>query len=225
MVRIATVCALWALAACAPAWARQDGDAAPVAVEAVLPGIRALPANTPVAIEITEAISSKTSKRGQRFELRLHAPLLLDGVVVVPAGVPGVGEVIHADSARGGGKAGELLLAARYLEYAGVRIPLRGFRVGASGQDHSKAAMATSFALGPFAQFIHGGEVEIPAATIAQARIATEIALPTASGDGRGDEQPTTPGSAPATSPAADPPAASSRASDAATPQPPEEQS
>jgi hypothetical protein len=185
MIRIARMSsALLLLAACAPSWAQQEAvtpapQVAPASLDTTLPAAgHVLPANATVELEITEAISSKARKRGERFALRLRAPVVIDGMVALPAGIPGVGEIIHADRARGGGKPGELLLAARYLEYAGMRIPLRGFRVGANGKDHSKAALATAVALGPFAQFIHGGEVEIPAATTAQARLAADIVLP-----------------------------------------------
>ena len=57
---------------------------------------------------------------------------------MVPAGTPGVGEVVHAERARFGGKAGELILAARYLDFQGTRIPLRTLRFGAQqGRDNS----------------------------------------------------------------------------------------
>lgn len=130
-----------------------------------------------VAIEIGEPISSKRHKRGDKFALRLAEPLLADGQTVLPAGTPGVGEIIHAASSGGGGKAGELLLAARYLEVDGRRIPLRGFRMGAAGKDNSQGALAASFALGPFAQFIHGREIEIPVGARANAKLAADTTL------------------------------------------------
>jgi hypothetical protein len=51
------------------------------------------------------------------------------GSVVAPAGTPGVGEVVHAAHASFGGKAGELILAVRYLELNGTRIPLRSLPI------------------------------------------------------------------------------------------------
>jgi hypothetical protein len=206
MIRIAgTAGALLALAACAPAWAQEtatpDAGAPQAAIDATpAPAGRVLPANATVELEITEAISSKTRRRGERFGLRLRAPLLVDGAVALPAGTPGVGEIIHADHAHGGGKPGELLLAARYLEYAGVRIPLRGFRIGATGKDRSDAALTAGIiALGPFAHFIHGGEVEVPVAAAAQARLSGDVALP---------PEPADPAAAPvAPAPTAGPPA------------------
>ena len=131
-----------------------------------------------VEIEIAEPISSRLRKRGEKFVLRLVEPLVLDGHTVLPAGTAGVGEIIHAASSGGGGKAGELLLAARYLEVDGRQIPLRGFRIGAAGKDHTQGALAASIAIGPFAQFIHGREIEIPTGTRANAKLAADIMLP-----------------------------------------------
>ena len=133
---------------------------------------------TLIEIEIVEAISSRLRKRGEKFALRLAEPLVLDGHTVLPAGTAGVGEIIHAASSGGGGKAGELLLAARYLEVDGRQIPLRGFRIGAAGKDHTQGAMAASIAIGPFAQFIHGREIEIPVGTRANAKLAADTMLP-----------------------------------------------
>ncbi|MET0807490.1 MAG: hypothetical protein ABWX93_01905 [Pseudoxanthomonas sp.] len=122
-------------------------------------------------------MNSSLLKRGDKFRLRLAGPLMIDDRMVVAAGIEGVGEVIHAEKSRGGGKPGELLIAARYLDYQGKQIGLRGLRVGGSGKDNSAAALATSMVVGAFALFIHGQEIEIPSGTLAQAKIAQDIDL------------------------------------------------
>jgi hypothetical protein len=131
-----------------------------------------LAVGTPVELEIAEALSSARAKRGDQFAVTLVTPLSIDGTLVVPAGATGVGEVVHADRARGGGKPGELLLAARYLEVDGKRIPLRGMKLGAVGSDRTKTALGTALVIGMFAQFIHGGEIELPKGTLANANLA-----------------------------------------------------
>jgi hypothetical protein len=70
-----------------------------------------------------------------------------------------------------------LLLAARYLEVDGRQIPLRGFRMGGAGKDNTTGALAASMAVGPFAQFIHGREIEIPSGARASAKLAADTAL------------------------------------------------
>jgi hypothetical protein len=144
-----------------------------------------VPARTPVAIEITDTVNSKANHSRDAFAFRLAEPLTVDGRVVAPAGTPGVGEVVHAARARAMGKAGELILAARYLQLGETRIALRSLRIGRQqGRDSSGTlttmnviAAGTVPALSLVAFVIAGGEVNVPAGTRAEAQIAAEIVL------------------------------------------------
>ena len=144
-----------------------------------------VPARTPIEIEITDTINSRANHSADSFHFRLAEPLTIDGHVVIPAGTPGVGEVVHAARARAMGKAGELILAARYLELGGRRIPLRSFRYGRSqGRDISNGTLITTAVVGavipiltPIAFLVAGGEVNIPAGTRANAQTSVEIVL------------------------------------------------
>lgn len=114
------------------------------------------------------------------FPIRLAAPIAVDGRVVVPAGVTGEGQVVDAATAGALGRPAKLVLAARYLTINGQRVPLRGFRLGAAGRDNSDAIMAASFVpyVGMLAMFAKGGEIEVPAGTLGQAKLAADVALP-----------------------------------------------
>lgn len=143
---------------------------APVSAAETAPALTAetapvIPAGTPVIIEITESLASSTHKRGDAFAITLVEPLLLDGIERLPRGTRGTGEIVHAAAARGGGAPGELLIAARTLETPQGQLPLRGFKLGATGDDNSGMALGVSIAAGPFAMFIRGREIEIPAGT------------------------------------------------------------
>lgn len=170
-----------------------------------------MPDGSLVMIEIAEALSSKTAQRGQFFKLRLMQPLAATEGVLLPVGTEGVGEVIHAERGRGGGKAGELILAARHLQGPDGLIKLRGMKLGGSGTDKTGAALAASFVL-PLGGFVRGSEIEIPLGTNAVAKLAGAIRLPplvtplpapsippntenaeTASGPDAGEDTPTTP--------------------------------
>lgn len=91
---------------------------------------------TPVRLAITNPMNSNQAYPGQRFALTLGEPILLENGRLIPAGTPGEGEVVHAARTGLAGRAGELLLAARFLDYRGVRIPLRSMRFGGSGKDN-----------------------------------------------------------------------------------------
>lgn len=136
--------------------------------------------DTPVSIRIAEPISSKTSRPDDRFAIELAEPLMVDGQVIVPAGARGVGEVVHAAKARWGGKAGELIIAARFLNCGAVQLPLSRFRWSETGESRDGAALAASIAFTPAAFLIKGGEVEVPSGARATARLSAAVTLPAA---------------------------------------------
>jgi len=135
---------------------------------------------TPVFLTIDEPLDSDKSKIGQRFKLSLSQPLQLAGDVIIPAGTPGGGDVVHAAKSRAMGKAGELVLAARYLDYQGVRIPLRSLRYGkGQGKDNAETAAIVGIAVSALiTPFITGGEVRIPAGTDVWAKTAADVSFP-----------------------------------------------
>lgn len=139
-----------------------------------------VPARTRLTFVFDSTVNSKTAKVGEEFAIRLRDPVMVEGKVVLPAGTPGRGEVIHAARARAGGKAGELILAARYLEHGGVRIPLRSFRMGEQGDDRTETGIIVAVLAGPFAYLVVGGELNIVPGTVGNARIAADVDVPTA---------------------------------------------
>jgi hypothetical protein len=132
---------------------------------------------TPVFLKIDEPLDSDKSKIGQRFKLSLAHPLEIARGVIVPAGTSGAGEVVHAAKSRAMGKAGELVLAARYLDYQGTRIPLRSLRYGkGQGKDNVDTTMWVGLAVGGLiTPFITGGEVRIPAGADVWAKVAADV--------------------------------------------------
>lgn len=146
-----------------------------------------IPATTVVDIEIMEPLSSRTAQRDAMFPIRVAVPVIVDGRELIPAGATGMGQVIHAAKSGGGGKAGELLLAARYLEVDGVRVPLRRFKLGASGAQKADEAFAVGFVV-PFGQLlVKGKEIEFPAGTRANAVVAADTALSGPSSSQKGE--------------------------------------
>lgn len=182
----------WALAAvlaaswCGIAAADEPPPAAPAeaaapeaASPAPPPAVPTAPAGTVVLIQVTQAISSKTAKAGDKFTLQLAAPIVADGQVLVPAGVSGMGEVISASPAAKMGRAGELVLAARYLDADGRRIGLKAFKVGGTGQSESEGLFIASM-VAPLPGLIiglntSGGEMEVPVGMAANAKLSADV--------------------------------------------------
>jgi hypothetical protein len=142
------------------------------------------PAGTLVEVELVNPVSTKVQKSGDSFALRLAAPLVVDGRIVLRAGTPGVGEVIESAKPGLGGKAAKLVLAARYLRLHGRRVPLQGLQMSSAGHDNSTAAQAvglTGIAFAPLGFVglaVRGGDVELPPGTSAVAKLADDTYLP-----------------------------------------------
>jgi hypothetical protein len=165
----------------------QTGDpvasVAPATVEApVAPTIIRIPAGTVVEVELTEALSSRTSQQEQMFGLRLTAPIVIDGREVVGAGAAGGGEVIDAHPSAFGGRQGRLIISGRYVEINGQRARIRGMQIMTAGEQRTNTALAVSMI--PYAGvagiFLQGGEVNLPVGARGTARLAADVDVPLA---------------------------------------------
>src|SRR4029079_3407102 len=86
-------------------------------------------AGTPVQIELVDKLSSASQKAGDTFALRLAAPVVVNGMVVLPAGARGEGRVVESAGPGIGGKPGKMVLDADY-----VRAGRRGGPLGAASR-------------------------------------------------------------------------------------------
>ncbi len=133
--------------------------------------MKCIPALTPVTLRIDAALGSKLSLSGQTFPVTLAEPIVVDGQKLVPAGITGLGEVVHAKKT-GVGVGGELVLAARYLDFNGQQIRLRSMQVGGNGKDNQNLTFAVGVTVGLPALFIRGKHIEVPEGTLAVAKTA-----------------------------------------------------
>jgi hypothetical protein len=136
-----------------------------------------------VQVELAEQVGTTTQKAGDTFALRLAAPLIVQGHVVLRAGTPGMGEVIQASKPGMGGKAAKLVLAADYLLKDGRRLPLQGLQLGAQGKGNVEAAEVigiSGIVLGPIGfvgMAVQGGNVDFPKGTKAFAKLTDDTPL------------------------------------------------
>lgn len=148
-------------------------------IEAPAARLVRLPAGTPVEVELVATLSSGASRMGDRFALRLAAPIVVDGAPVAMIGAPGEGEVIDVAKAGRGGKQAKLNIAARFLDLNGRRVRIRGMTLVGSGE--SRVDLATGMLMIPVvglgAAFVKGGEIEIPAGTRAAVRLVEDTDL------------------------------------------------
>lgn len=130
--------------------------------------------NTLFEVETLEAVNSRDGRGGDPFPLRLREPLRYGKVELVPAGTPVHGEVTHATQNRWGGIAGELVLAARYVQLPQGRLRLRA-SIAASGKNRIGASTTTAVLFGVAGVFIQSSNKELPAGTKLVARLAEPV--------------------------------------------------
>ena len=149
-------------------------------------GLVTVPALTPVIVRIEDEISSKTNKSGDRFRITVAEDVRVGDAVVIPAGSVGEGEVIHAAKRGAGGKAGELIVMARFVRVGDNEIRLRSFALGAAGTDKSVDSLAASIVFGPFGLIQKGGDAYIVPETLGTAKTALEIQIACGGGSSAG---------------------------------------
>jgi hypothetical protein len=137
--------------------------------------LRMLPAGTEIHLRLLEAVASNTHKHGDRFKLVVAEPVMVNGEVVIPAGASCVGEVVHAAKAGFGGKAGELILASRFVRVGDREVKLRSFSA-ANGTERVDLALGLSFVV--VGLFVEGKNIALPAGTDVYAKIAADSEFP-----------------------------------------------
>lgn len=136
-----------------------------------------IPAGTSVTLRIKQPVSSRTAKRGDLFEIELVNNIYLGATPVVLAGTKGMAQVVHASPKGFGGRAGELIVAARYLEAGGRRIVLRKTKFSSAGSDNAGAAIATTIAAPVIGLFVTGTSVDLPVGGIIVAETAEPFVI------------------------------------------------
>lgn len=134
------------------------------------------PSGTEVVVRVEEAVSSKTHVAGDFFKISLAEPIIHQHQIIIPAGAQGEGQVVHASKPQFGGKAGELILAARYVVHQDRKVPLRGFQLGAEGGSNQRLAEAAAmFVATPLPLVIMGRSAVVPPGTTGIAKLKEPI--------------------------------------------------
>jgi hypothetical protein len=133
-----------------------------------------IPVGTILIVETTQAVNSETAVTGSKYSIRLAEPIKIDGKILVDSGVMGVGDIIHAQRRQAfSGRAGELIIAARYLEANGVRLKLGKSNIEIAGEQ----SRGFVFNGGSVAPTISSEATEIPIGTFTEAEVVSECAV------------------------------------------------
>ena len=144
--------------------------------------IAKVPSGTQIIIEIMQLVSTKIHKPDDTFDIRLIQDVKFKDITVIPAGTVGKGLVIDSGKPGMGGKPAKLVLAVRYLQYQDKQIPIRGMKLQLSAQDNAGTAVLLSSIGGPIGGIagliVTGGHMEVPAGTLAQAKLSQDYIVP-----------------------------------------------
>lgn len=171
-LRITAVC--FGLALASPASGQDDSGTVlrPRAAEAAI----LVPAGTLLDLVTTNAVSSKKSVKGDLLYLKVTSPLVVDGIVAIPADAVVVGQLSQADQRGAFGKKGKLEVQLLYAELSGGTVRISGaLEARGKGGADDAAATAAAFLLLPFVAT--GRSAEIPAGSQVSGRLDRDLRI------------------------------------------------
>ena len=102
-----------------------------------------IPSGTQISLSLVDPVSSKKSKKGTSFRLKVMENLMVNGVVVIPKDQQVVGYVIDAHGNRLFGGGGKLVMNIPSIDTInGVKVPVNGYIDGHGGGDGGAVAVA-----------------------------------------------------------------------------------
>ena len=149
------------------------GEAATAAASAP---VHVLRAGTRVPMATSAPISSRHARQGQRFDLTVAQDVLVDGMIVIPRGSRGVGEVARVVEKGMFGKAGKLEVRVLFVELGGTRIRLDG-RAEDKGKSGLGVTAAAVVLAGIWGGFVTGKSAVIPAGTALDGHVFEDVPL------------------------------------------------
>ena len=137
----------------------------PPAPPASHPNTLLVEADTMVRLMVVNEVSTRTTKPGDRFLLRVDENVVVNGATVIPVGAKAWGEVLSAEASRALGRAGKLSARLLYVEAGEDRIPLTGDSKTAGANGAAETVMGV-IGLGPFGLFVRGNNAKLKAGDI-----------------------------------------------------------
>lgn len=146
---------------------------APAATNAVLR------VGTEVPLRLSEQLTTKGKKLrvGQRFHLETSEPVIVQGMTVIPAGTPAMGEITDVRNKGMWGKSGHLGARILYLTVNGRQIRLSGAFDDKGVAGGVGAALVSGIVFLPAGFFMTGTSALVPAGTIVKSFVDEDVPL------------------------------------------------
>jgi hypothetical protein len=128
--------------------------------QTMLPGRAApVPGGTSVELMVTKEVDSRSAKEGDRFKLRVNAPVMANGVVAVPVGATAWGEVTYVNGTGAAGNKGRLAAKLLYIDLPSGPLPI-------SGSQGTEGVVIGVFSFGLLGLLMKGGNAHFKAGDI-----------------------------------------------------------
>lgn len=134
-----------------------------------------IPMGTELAVEVVEELSGKKNKPNEAIKLRLCDNIIINDVIVVPAGAPVEGHITKSKGPGLLGRAGTLEFSVDSVKTINnITIPLEYVGRIQAGSDGGAVA---AFIVTPWALFMKGSNVRIPAGTKVMSKVKHDTDL------------------------------------------------
>lgn len=137
---------------------------------------------TDIRVATVSEISSKTVREGDEVPMAVIAPVVVDGVTVIPAGARAIGEVTNRRGNGMLGRSGKLAISVREIVADGRSVPVRGDR-NKKGATGAPAVVGAAIVFLPLGVFMKGKEAKIKAGT--EVDVFVDRDIPVVMGDDR----------------------------------------
>jgi|Deesub1362B_J571_1020462.scaffolds.fasta_scaffold04145_7 hypothetical protein len=130
---------------------------------------------TLVILRTTEPINPQVLGVGDIVKLEVAQDVVVDGVVVIKAGTPALGEIVIAEKEGYIGKAGKINIAVSSTKAVdGQKVPLRG-HLRREGESKQVESIAISVVLCPLGLLMKGEAAQIPSGSQMKAYVDNTI--------------------------------------------------
>lgn len=138
------------------------------------PGTLPVEQDTLVRLMVLNEVSTRTTKPGERFPLRVDENVVVAGVTVIPVGAKAWGEVLSAEASGVVGKSGKLNAKLLYVEVGADRVPLAGEAKSAGAGGTAETVLGV-IGLGPFGLLARGNNAKLKAGDIFNGYFAADM--------------------------------------------------
>lgn len=114
---------------------------------------------------VTKEVNSRSAKVGDRFKLRVDAPVMIDGVVAIPVGATAWGEVVTVSGTSAAGGRGQLSLRLLYVDTPFGQVALSGTQ-GSEGKGNTGGVVLGVLGFGLLGLLNKGGNAMFKAGDI-----------------------------------------------------------